>query len=68
MLECIADVITFEGRSVRRYVKGDIVWVTNSENSQKRLETIAIARKGKNAASAQYWTIADIAANFRIAN
>jgi hypothetical protein len=65
MLECTADITTFVGRSMRRYLKGDLVWVTTSEDSQKRLGTVGIARKGKNAASAQYWTTADIAANFK---
>jgi len=47
---------------MRRFVKGQTLWVTNSEESQKRLGTLALARKGQNAAMAQYFTLADVAA------
>ena len=64
-LEAIDDFATFEGRSMRRYTKGQRVWVCNSRDSQERLQTIALARKGKNAATAQYWTAADCAQHFQ---
>ncbi len=64
-LEAIETFTSFEGRSMRHFAKGQIVWVTNSQESQKRLGVLALARKGKNAASAQYWTAEDVSKYFR---
>lgn len=59
-LQARGSFTSFEGRSMRHFAKGQIVWVCSSQESQTRLETVALARKGKNAASAQYWTLADV--------
>ena len=64
-LEATKDIVSFEGRSMRRFTKGQIVWVTNSRDEQSRLGIVALARKGKNATTAQYWKIGDVIENFR---
>lgn len=65
-LEAVDTFTTFEGRSMRHYAKGQRVWVCSSQESQSRLGTVALARKGKNAASAQYWTLADAGKHFAV--
>lgn len=63
-LEARDSFTSFEGRSIRHFSKGQRVWVTSSQESQDRLGTVALAHKGKNAASAQYWTLADAETHF----
>ena len=64
-LEAVESFTSFEGRSMRNFTKGQRVWVTNSRASQERLGVVCLARKGRNAASGQYWTEADAAKYFR---
>ena len=65
-LEATEDFMTFEGRSMRRFTKGQQVWVVSTREEQQRLGTIRIARKGKNGATAQYFNLSDVEGRFRV--